>query len=152
MAQQRRVRRVLKWLGAAVCLLILTAGLLSAFLELQVESARVQVVLLAGNVTVVVFPSWVTPSQSFEFKASPMTEGSNGFVFLWPQRAQSRLEETIIPLWFLLAFAGIATGILWRCDRFPPGHCPRCGYDLTGNVTGRCPECGASCLEPSVPA
>lgn len=24
---------------------------------------------------------------------------------------------------------------------FGPGHC-KCGYDLTGNVSGRCPECG----------
>lgn len=23
-------------------------------------------------------------------------------------------------------------------------HCNQCGYDLTGNVTGRCPECGES--------
>ena len=23
----------------------------------------------------------------------------------------------------------------------PPGHC-RCGYDLTGNESGTCPECG----------
>ena len=26
--------------------------------------------------------------------------------------------------------------------RPPPGHCQKCGYDLTGNVSGRCPECG----------
>jgi hypothetical protein len=25
-----------------------------------------------------------------------------------------------------------------------PGHCSRCGYDLTGNVSGQCPECGAA--------
>ena len=24
-----------------------------------------------------------------------------------------------------------------------PGHC-RCGYNLTGNVSGTCPECGQS--------
>jgi tetratricopeptide (TPR) repeat protein len=24
----------------------------------------------------------------------------------------------------------------------PPGHCIQCGYSLTGNVSGRCPECG----------
>ncbi len=24
--------------------------------------------------------------------------------------------------------------------------CDHCGYDLTGNVTGKCPECGTSCL------
>jgi hypothetical protein len=22
------------------------------------------------------------------------------------------------------------------------GQCPQCGYDLTGNVSGVCPECG----------
>lgn len=29
-------------------------------------------------------------------------------------------------------------------DRQPPyqGRCPRCGYDLTGNVSSKCPECG----------
>lgn len=25
---------------------------------------------------------------------------------------------------------------------YQPGHCAGCGYDLTGNVSGRCPECG----------
>src|SRR5262249_37714200 len=35
--------------------------------------------------------------------------------------------------------------IVWRLDRRPPpGHC-NCGYDLTGNVSGRCPECGMPC-------
>lgn len=27
----------------------------------------------------------------------------------------------------------------WRGE----GKCAKCGYDLTGNVSGRCPECGA---------
>jgi hypothetical protein len=26
--------------------------------------------------------------------------------------------------------------------RAEAGHCPACGYDLTGNVSGVCPECG----------
>lgn len=25
---------------------------------------------------------------------------------------------------------------------FAVGHCQKCGYDLTGNVSGLCPECG----------
>lgn len=31
-----------------------------------------------------------------------------------------------------------------------PGHCARCGYNLVGNTSGRCPECGtAKRAEPS---
>ena len=38
---------------------------------------------------------------------------------------------------------------LWRwmrwheaAERAGQGRCPHCGYDLTGNVSGVCPECG----------
>ena len=31
----------------------------------------------------------------------------------------------------------------WNTRHRGPRHCPRCGYDLTGNTTGVCPECGA---------
>ncbi len=46
-------------------------------------------------------------------------------------------------------FVAFAVGMVahfWRHRRFPPGHCSRCGYDLTGNVSGKCPECGAAIL------
>jgi hypothetical protein len=48
-----------------------------------------------------------------------------------------------LPLAVLLA---IPVAILWRLDRprILPGHCTTCGYDLTGNESGRCPECGKS--------
>jgi hypothetical protein len=29
-------------------------------------------------------------------------------------------------------------------QRLAKGQCPHCGYDLTGNVSGVCPECGNS--------
>lgn len=37
---------------------------------------------------------------------------------------------------------------LWR-NRLPPSACTRCRYDLTGNVSGVCPECGREILEPT---
>ena len=42
-----------------------------------------------------------------------------------------------------------AVPFLWRQDRekLQPGKCRQCGYDLTGNVSGRCPECGTPCLD-----
>ena len=29
-----------------------------------------------------------------------------------------------------------------RAERLANGQCLRCGYDLTGNISGMCPECG----------
>jgi len=47
--------------------------------------------------------------------------------------------------WLALVFAHVWRDLrLARCqrERVARGLCPRCGYDLTGNVSGRCPECG----------
>jgi len=48
-----------------------------------------------------------------------------------------------IPLWAPFIGFVVPTVWLWRRGRrhMQPGHC-RCGYDLTGNESGRCPECG----------
>ncbi len=50
-----------------------------------------------------------------------------------------------------LLFVLVVTWLALRYAARPPrGHCRSCGYDLTGNVTGRCPECG--CAVVSTPA
>lgn len=39
---------------------------------------------------------------------------------------------------------GIAfNGVLHEGNK-QPGHCKKCGYNLTGNVSGICSECGTS--------
>lgn len=48
----------------------------------------------------------------------------------------------ILPLWTILVPTVLIVLYLsrkWRAPR--PGHCP-CGYNLAGNVSGVCPECG----------
>ena len=54
-------------------------------------------------------------------------------------------------LWALWIAASGLTIALWLTDRklYLLGHCQKCGYNLTGNVTRTCPECGtAIALEP----
>jgi len=50
-----------------------------------------------------------------------------------------------LPLWLLVGVTFAASLALWRLDisrRISTSRCQSCGYDLTGNVSGRCPECG----------
>ncbi len=38
----------------------------------------------------------------------------------------------------------------WQVGKhYPLGHCQKCGYNLTGNVSGKCPECGEPCKRQS---
>lgn len=50
---------------------------------------------------------------------------------------------TIIAALLLLS----APQFLTARRRHRPGLCKRCGYNLTGNVSGRCPECGTVIAE-----
>lgn len=51
----------------------------------------------------------------------------------------------IAPLGLAVAMlAALSTFIFWRTRLgIPEGHCRVCGYDLRGNESGRCSECGA---------
>ena len=51
-----------------------------------------------------------------------------------------------LPLWIPFVLVAVPTAFLFYRDRrrAGPSRCRACGYDLTGNVSGRCPECGAA--------
>ena len=59
-----------------------------------------------------------------------------------------------IPLWgpfvafSLIPAATVVTGRLIRHRRKRRGVCVKCRYDLTGNVSGVCPECGTKVKQP----
>ncbi|MBN1343423.1 MAG: hypothetical protein JXQ73_12120 [Phycisphaerae bacterium] len=52
-------------------------------------------------------------------------------------------DAVAIPLWLPFLLGAIPAAYLWHRDRrIPPGHCQHCGYNLTANTSGLCPECG----------
>ena len=82
--------------------------------------------------------------------------GAVGFVELVgiAQEVAARLVPGSAPRWVFIAatdglvaviLAGpgiVLTALLVRRRRPRPGRCAECGYDLTGNESGVCPECG----------
>ncbi len=49
------------------------------------------------------------------------------------------------------AIGAIARYLWCRKPIYPPGCCEKCGYNLTGNVSGSCPECGNACSTTHLP-
>jgi hypothetical protein len=50
------------------------------------------------------------------------------------------------PLWVPFLGVAVPTLLLWPRHRVCSSVCHVCEYDLTGNVSGRCPECGTLLL------
>jgi hypothetical protein len=96
---------------------------------------------------------WVTPLRSprYGFDERPIVRGRMFSVdddddLGVPRGNEPAVEwEARIPLW--IPSAVLAVLAVWLCrpmHRVSKGHCPKCNYDLTGNVSGRCPECGTA--------
>src|SRR5437868_2850446 len=74
-------------------------------------------------------------------------------VYDYPRGASGNV--LVFPIW-LLAVATAMVSACWlsallcRRTRRKAGGCPRCGYNLTGNTSGVCPECGTPILPSQV--
>lgn len=54
------------------------------------------------------------------------------------------LPVTFLILALLIAAVLLCVNFILAGGDIPPGFCRVCRYDLTGNVSGRCPECGTT--------
>ena len=48
----------------------------------------------------------------------------------------------VLPAWIFIFTAVLLAVIAWRSKPNQWNHCRHCDYDLTGNASGVCPECG----------
>ncbi len=170
MARRWRVLRVLTWAGIALSLM--TAGIwvasevwLFALVTKPLGPGRGDTSLWVSQGTIRFFDGWPHSQAHAEISARRLTADDRRASVLarrwWPKwhyephpfwtpsDGDSPLvswTEIAIPLWLPLAVLTTTALLPWYLDRrrIPPGHCRRCGYDLTGNVSGVCPECGAA--------
>ncbi len=137
-----RLRRVAKWVGVcstaalAVALLVSLCRIESYKTTIGADAWQSQL----GNGAFVIaqvrpppgFPSSeVAIGRSLRLEPSFVTNLRGPFI-----------SYIVIPMWMLVLPAFVVTAVLWYRDRRPPkGPCLHCGYNLTGNESGVCPEC-----------
>jgi len=142
-ARLGRTGRMLKWAGLISCLLIVQAGAVAAFCELTHTTDRSFISLAGGELLLVYCEEGPCRGENLGWELRPNSDPRWGDFDLV---IDGFFDESwlSLPLWILLVVIAIPTAFLFWLDRrrIPSGHCQTCGYELTGNVRGICPECG----------
>lgn len=136
---------------SALLVSVVAVAACSALQTTYVLSSRC-VVEIGDGVFTVIFPGIVDrrgpPARGIEFALSrPRERGFRRLGLVLPSRAEgpsSGLTTGVrIPLWLPAAPLALALILISRRRRAAEGvPCTSCAYDLTGNVSGTCPECG----------
>ncbi|MBP7748089.1 MAG: hypothetical protein KA383_18400 [Phycisphaerae bacterium] len=161
-----RTRRVCKWVGTILCVLIGAAfahycispyywqAELPFHVRLRFHQAAInishcplppQVPGQVDDSRVLIQPPMKLGSCSVEEARALIASLQHERLIWWPRAHVDWPSWSFeIPLWVTFVACAAPTGLMWWRDRLRrrPGFCERCGYDLTGNVSGRCPECG----------
>ena len=151
---RRRFVRIAKWIGTAITSLILATWVLS--LPVTVNGGLSFSFVRVPRV-------WGISGGAFNSYDFPGLGMATGFYIGFNSTARNRWESfgvflpyhTLragamvsysLPLWIPFLAIVIPTAILWHLERRErlAGHCPTCNYNLTGNTSGICPECGTS--------
>ncbi|HVP12160.1 MAG TPA: hypothetical protein VMV94_13365 [Phycisphaerae bacterium] len=151
MHRRSKLLPILKWAALVLSLVLLACAAISGVRMVYYEGYGWGFLLDEAIVTAhwgfapPITPPGLAPRG---WSIRPMTVRL-GFRFLSPRVETWPDGRTVayLPIWVFLTPLLVATALLWWLDRrrIPPGHCRRCGYDLTGNTSGRCPECGLAC-------
>ncbi len=148
MAARGRVWRVGKWAGVIVCLLLVGLFFVSRRLEVRYTNYAqgFWLCLVPGAVSYAWQPPMAADSYWRFDECDPEIEAD-----WWPSAARRNSHgHVMVPIWMFFVMFAIPTGVLWYGDRRGGsiGRCKRCGYDLTMNVSGQCPECGVRIVRP----
>ena len=139
-----RIRRIAKWTGLGMCALILMAWGFSSVYGVGVVAS--------GDTAIILEHGWLSRLYHNMYYMDPSRYSFGRVGELWMHRASAGYYGSwtstypIVPLWILLLIASIPTAFLFHRDRSRKinfGHCAICHYELTGNTSGVCPECGA---------
>lgn len=145
-------------LALAAVLLLWVRSYLPDYCFVRVHEGRIAVFFVSGSVAArfdPAHPNYLETDHAIsncrqlaQARGGPVA-GVAGFEWIGIDFKNQYQSVLLIPLWALALAALGASVWAWLAyrrhrDRDRPGHCDRCGYDLKGNVSGVCPECGGA--------
>jgi hypothetical protein len=138
-----RIRKTIKWGGAAVTVLLLVVWIGSGWFY-SIRAARIAIGCAHGSLVVAPngdgrsMPTWWWGWHFYRIPA--------GFDLWFSYKGE---YDWSVPLWVLIAPLGASTALAWRADarahnaRARLNLCPKCNYDRAGIAAdANCPECG----------
>ncbi len=159
---RQRLRGMCKWGGVTLCVLLFALWLASGWYYLAFDYVDPEetdgmflrdIGVMNGSLVVVNLIDPNTPPRDLEWQfvvrrwTDALTNTPSQASWTWWWWSWGGLPPIIgIPLWLPFLLTALPTGFLFWSDhrrRMRADCCDKCGYDLTGNTTGRCPECGA---------
>lgn len=152
-----------------ITILLVATWIICAFSTISITRPRGQISVGGGVLGLTMFHGsqadrearfqQVHQGAGFYFNIYPITPE---FGFIWPITLDDRVPQipnpptwtsmVVIPLWIPVFVMALPTGWLWLRRRRSTGGCTNCGYDLTGNISGTCPECGRAIAAKPAPA
>lgn len=149
---RKRLRSTIKWGGTVLTVLLLVVWVGSAWWWAKWTCNFPNVDLGVGRGRVVVE---INPPDGWG-RMTAFGRGEETAIEFWvdwdvhreiygPRAGRVSDVWVAIPLWMLALLCGVTAFQMHYSDRRRPnGCCRKCGYDLRGNASGVCPECGAA--------
>lgn len=138
-----RAMRRLAWVCLGLLLALAALWAISLRWGLHYERWRLGFNVYDGGVTF-----WYVKAPDGRgqgFRVNDVTIRSHSWIPQLPGAYSNPRESFFwLPFWIPLSLLTPATTVLfWKSRKCRPGECSACGYNLSGNISGRCPECGA---------
>ncbi|MCG8406916.1 MAG: hypothetical protein MI923_17095 [Phycisphaerales bacterium] len=145
MRKRWRILRVLKWTGVLLCLFLLAGSTVSWYGGLAYFTASGQeIFFISGGLHIQRGPTPPVEDGFYVFTPRVRHRPLMDRLIRHFQAPEFNPRFTWVPFGLPLVFAACVTASLFWRDRMrlPANHCQNCAYDLRGNTSGRCPECG----------
>ncbi|HNO78673.1 MAG TPA: hypothetical protein PKN33_11490 [Phycisphaerae bacterium] len=136
-----KLRSFVFWGGSTIAVLIFIVMVLSAYHHGYVSYRGHRISIGHGAVTV----SGVISVKSLRIRRYPISDEERFASLKWaPVLRFGQIYRVVLPLWIPFLLCLVATIAAWRSKPEHLNNCKNCGYDLTANESGVCPECGTN--------